>query len=86
MGYERKLAVGEPLASPLAGAAPLSPATAELACDSPDEKPVARGERVGSLMFGLIARAIRKTPGLSPTLCARIADTSVGVVRLQRSL
>lgn len=47
MGCERKLAVGEPLASPLAGAAPLSRATAELGCDSPDKKPVAQGERAG---------------------------------------
>jgi putative cardiolipin synthase len=61
MGYQQKLAAGEPLASLLAGAAPLSWATAELACDSPDKKHVAQGQRAGSLMFGLVAKAIRTT-------------------------
>jgi cardiolipin synthase C len=61
MGYQQKLAAGEPLASLLAGAAPLSWATAELACDSPDKKHVAQGERAGSLMFTLVAKAIRAT-------------------------
>lgn len=59
--YEEKLAVGEPLASLLTGAAPLNWATAELACDSPDKKRVADGERAGSLMFGLVAKTIRMT-------------------------
>jgi putative cardiolipin synthase len=59
--YEQKLAAGEPLASVLSGAAPLSWATAELACDSPDKKQVAEGERAGSLMFGLVAKNIRAT-------------------------
>jgi cardiolipin synthase C len=59
MGYQQKLAAGEPLASLLAGTSPLSWATAELACDSPDKKHVAQGERAGSLMFGLVAKAIR---------------------------
>ena len=61
MGYEQKLAAGEPLASLLSGSAPLSWATAELACDSPDKKRVAQGERAGSLMFGVVAKAIRGT-------------------------
>jgi putative cardiolipin synthase len=39
----------------------LSWATAELACDSPDKKRVAEGERAGSLMFGLVAKAIQAT-------------------------
>jgi putative cardiolipin synthase len=61
MGYEEKLAAGEPLTSLLTGASPLSWATAELACDSPDKKNVAQGERAGSLMFGLVAKEIRAT-------------------------
>jgi cardiolipin synthase C len=61
MGYQQKLAADEPLASLLAGATPLSWATAELACDSPDKKHIAQGERTGSLMFGLVAKAIRAT-------------------------
>lgn len=61
MNYEQKLASGEPLASLLANSAPLSWATAELACDSPDKKRVAEGERAGSLMFGLVAKAIQAT-------------------------
>ena len=58
MGYERRLAVGEPLASLLAGAAPSSWATAELACDSPDKKSVARGERAGAQGFKVRALAL----------------------------
>jgi putative cardiolipin synthase len=61
MNYEQKLASGEPLASLLANAAPLSWAAVELACDSPDKKRVAGGERVGNLMFDLVAKAIRST-------------------------
>jgi len=61
MNYEQKLASGEPLASVLASTAPLSWATAELACDSPDKKRVAEGDRAGSLMFGLVAKAIQAT-------------------------
>jgi cardiolipin synthase C len=59
--YAEKLAAGEPLQSLLSGAAPLSWATAEVACDSPDKKPGARGEYVGSLMFGTVAKAVRGT-------------------------
>jgi putative cardiolipin synthase len=59
--YEQKLAAGEPLASVLTGAAPLSWATAALACDSPDKKHVAAGERARSLMFELVAKNIRGT-------------------------
>jgi putative cardiolipin synthase len=59
--YGEKLAAGEPLESLLSGTARVSWATAELACDSPDKKPVAGGERVGSLMFGLVAKAVRGT-------------------------
>ncbi|MGO9998759.1 MAG: phospholipase D-like domain-containing protein [Acetobacteraceae bacterium] len=61
MNYQQKLASGEPLASLLANTAPLSWATAELACDSPDKKRVAEGDRAGSLMFGLVAKEIRAT-------------------------
>jgi putative cardiolipin synthase len=61
MNYQQKLASGEPLASLLASSAPLSWATAELACDSPDKKRVAEGGRAGSLMFGLVAQAIRES-------------------------
>ena len=61
MKYEQKLASGEPLASLLANTAPLSWATAELACDSPDKKRVAEGDRAGSLMFGAVAKAIQAT-------------------------
>jgi putative cardiolipin synthase len=61
MNYQQKLASGEPLASLLANTAPLSWAAAELACDSPDKKRVAEGDRAGSLMFGLVAKEIRAT-------------------------
>jgi putative cardiolipin synthase len=61
MNYQQKLASGEPLASLLANAAPLSWAAAELASDSPDKKRVAGGERVGNMMFDLVAKAIRTT-------------------------
>jgi putative cardiolipin synthase len=59
--YGEKLAAGEPLDSLLSGAAPVSWANAELACDSPDKRPVAGAERVGSLMFGMVAKAVRGT-------------------------
>jgi len=59
--YGEKLAAGEPLASLLSGVTQVSWAPAELACDSPDKKPVAGGERVGSLMFGSVSKAIRET-------------------------
>jgi cardiolipin synthase C len=60
--YQAKLASGEPLASLLSGAAPLSWAPAELACDSPDKGlKTARGERVRSLEFPPVAAAIRAT-------------------------
>jgi cardiolipin synthase C len=59
--FVEKLTAGEPLRSLLAGSAPVSWATAEVACDSPDKKPVAGGERVGSLMFDTIAKAVRGT-------------------------
>jgi len=62
LDYQAKLASGEPLASLLSGAAPLSWAPAELACDSPDKGPkTARGERVRSLEFAPVAAAIRAT-------------------------
>jgi putative cardiolipin synthase len=61
MNYQQKLASGEPLASVLANTAPLSWATVELACDSPDKKRVAEGDRAGSLMFGLVAKEIGAT-------------------------
>ena len=59
--YAEKLAAGEPLASLLAGTAPVNWAPAALACDSPDKKHVAAGERAGSLMFGVVAKTIRET-------------------------
>lgn len=59
--FAEKLTAGEPLHSLLAGSAPVSWATAEVACDSPDKKPVAGGERVGSLMFDTVAKAVRGT-------------------------
>ncbi len=59
--FVEKLTAGEPLRSLLAGSAPVSWAAAEIACDSPDKKPVAGGERVGSLMFDTIAKAVRGT-------------------------
>jgi putative cardiolipin synthase len=60
-GYQEKLAAGEPLTSVLAGKLPLAWASSELACDSPDKKHVARGERAGRLTFGPVANAIRQT-------------------------
>ncbi|HEY2807409.1 MAG TPA: phospholipase D family protein [Steroidobacteraceae bacterium] len=59
--FVEKLTAGEPLSSLLSGSAPVVWARAEIACDSPDKKSVARGERVGSLMFGTIADAVRQT-------------------------
>ena len=59
--YAEKLAAGEPLQSLLSGAVPVSWATAEVACDSPDKKPVAKGEYVGSLMFDTVAKAVQGT-------------------------
>jgi cardiolipin synthase C len=60
--YQAKLASGEPLASLLSGAASLSWAPAELACDSPDKgAKTARGERVRSLEYPPVAAAIRAT-------------------------
>ncbi|MBS0580820.1 MAG: phospholipase D family protein [Proteobacteria bacterium] len=59
--FVEKLTAGEPLHSVLSGASPLSWATAELACDSPEKKPVADGARVGSLMFTAIADAVHGT-------------------------
>ena len=59
--YEEKLAAGEPLASVLAGESALVWARAEVACDNPDKKQVASGERAGRLTFTLVADAIRQT-------------------------
>ncbi len=59
--FTEKLTAGEPLQTLLSGSAPVSWATAELACDSPDKKTVAAGERVGSLMFNTVANAVRAT-------------------------
>jgi putative cardiolipin synthase len=59
--FAEKLSAGEPLQSLLSGAAPVDWAIAEVACDSPEKKPVAGGERVGSLMFGTIANAVNAT-------------------------
>jgi cardiolipin synthase C len=61
MNYQEKLASGEPLSALLANTAPLSWAAAELASDSPDKKRVAEGDRTGSLMFTLVAKAIQET-------------------------
>ncbi len=74
--FAEKLAANEPLQSLLSGSAAVSWATAEVACDSPDKKTVAGGERVGNLMFATIAKAVRGTqsellmvtPYLVPTL------------------
>ncbi len=59
--YQERLAAGEPLGSVLAGTLQLAWASAELACDSPDKKRVARGERAGRLTFGPVANAVRQT-------------------------
>lgn len=59
--YEGKLAAGEPLASLLSGQTPLIWAQAEVACDSPDKRALARGERVARLTFTPVANAIRHT-------------------------
>jgi len=61
LNYEAKLAAGEPLASVLAGESALAWARAEVACDSPDKKQVASGERAGRLTFTPLANAIRQT-------------------------
>jgi putative cardiolipin synthase len=59
--YQDKLAAGEPLADVLAGTAALAWASYELACDSPDKKQVAAGQRAGPLTFGPVSNAIRHT-------------------------
>jgi cardiolipin synthase C len=59
--YQEKLAAGEPLASLLSGQTPLAWARAEVACDSPDKRALARGERVARLTFTPVANAIRHT-------------------------
>lgn len=59
--FAEKLTAGEPLQSLLVGSAPVSWAAAEIACDSPDKRPAAGGERVGNLMFGAVAKAVRGT-------------------------
>jgi cardiolipin synthase C len=59
--YVEKLAAGEPLASLLSGATPVSWAPAELACDAPDKQRAAADQRAGSLTFGLVADAVRAT-------------------------
>ena len=59
--YGDKLAAGEPLASLLSGATPVSWASAELACDTPDKRPLAGDQRAGSLTFGLVANAVHET-------------------------
>jgi putative cardiolipin synthase len=59
--FAEKLTAGEPLQSLLSGATAMSWATAEVACDSPEKKPVADGARVGNLMFTTIAAAVRGT-------------------------
>jgi putative cardiolipin synthase len=73
--FAEKLAAGQPLRDLLSGVTPLTWASAELACDSPDKKSVAEDQRAGSLMFGAVARAVRHvqtellmvTPYLVPT-------------------
>ena len=59
--YGEKLAAGEPLASLLSGATPVSWASAELACDTPDKQSAAGDQHAGSLTFGLVATAVRET-------------------------
>lgn len=59
--FVQSLAAGEPLQSLLSGATPVSWAAAEIACDSPDKGPAAGAERVGSLTFGTVAKAVRGT-------------------------
>jgi putative cardiolipin synthase len=59
--YAEKLAAGEPLASLLSGATPVSWATAELACDNPDKQSEGADQHAGSLTFGLVAAALRET-------------------------
>jgi cardiolipin synthase C len=60
--YEDKLSANEPLASVLAGRAPLDWARAEVAVDSPYKgKQLAEGATVSSLLFAPVAQAIRAT-------------------------
>jgi cardiolipin synthase C len=59
--FDAKRQAGQPLAGILEGGAPLAWARAEVECDSPDKKQVEEGARVGSLMFGPVARAIGET-------------------------
>jgi len=59
--FSARLAAGEPLASALDGATPLTWASAELARDLPDKRHEPPSARSGSLMFAPIAQAIRAT-------------------------
>ncbi len=59
--FSARLLAGEPLHQVLSGAAPLSWAAAELACDSPDKAQMDASRRVASYMFGPVAQAIRGT-------------------------
>lgn len=59
--FSEKLTADEPLQSLLSGVTPMSWATAEIACDSPEKKPITDGARVGNLMFSTIADAVRGT-------------------------
>ena len=62
LNYEEKLAVNEPLASVLAGRAPLDWAPAEVTADSPYKgKQLGAGANVSSLLFAPVAEAIRDT-------------------------
>jgi len=62
LNYEEKLAANEPLASVLAGRAPLDWAPAEVTADSPYKgKQLGAGANVSSLLFAPVAEAIRDT-------------------------
>lgn len=61
-GFQHDLDTEQPLAAVLAGTAPLSWAQGEVTADSPDKgKKIAVGERVSSLLYPPVAKAIRDT-------------------------
>jgi putative cardiolipin synthase len=59
VGYEKRVATGEPFNGMLSGRLPLTWAHAQVVCDSPDKKKVEKGEMVGRLMQRPVADAAR---------------------------
>ncbi|HEX7643595.1 MAG TPA: phospholipase D family protein [Burkholderiaceae bacterium] len=57
-GYALRIGSGQPLEGMLSGRLPLSWATAEVVCDSPDKAKVEKGEEIGELMNQRVGAAV----------------------------